>query len=101
MKREVLFEGIIHENGDLALVITYAAIGNWMPVDFWKRLIRIFDDKKRRDKDINREDLVRLEEVVTLLKQGVAHQERLERASGIGLPYWLQKFRKEEKEEEE
>ncbi len=100
MKREALFEGIIHENGDLALVITYAGIGNWMPVDFWKRLIRIFDDKERRDKRINGEDLVRLEEVVALLKQGVAHQERLE-ASGIGLPYWLQKFRKEEKEEEE
>lgn len=101
MKRESMFEGYIRENGELELVITYAAVGNWMPVDFWKRLIKIFGDEGKRDERIKGDDLVRLKQVVDLLKQGVAYQEKLEQDHGVGLPYWPRKLRQKERKWEE
>lgn len=74
VKREVLFEGV-RKQGDLSLEITGTDISIPMPVDFWKNLIERFEKTTPTDEDFERWDLTRKDEVIQILKQGIADQE--------------------------
>lgn len=72
--REVLFEAV-REQGDLSLQITGTDIAIPMPSDFWKNLIERFEKPTSTDQDFERWDLTRKDEVIQILKQGIADQE--------------------------
>lgn len=80
MKREVLFEVVKDEQGDLSLEIAPTGIGMYMPVEFWKNLIKRCEKSTESDKYFDKADLIRKGETVEMLKQGIADQEKEEEA---------------------
>jgi len=80
MKREVLFEAVRDEQGDLSLKIARTEIEGYMPIEFWKGLIKRCEKSTESDKYFDKADLIRKGKIVEMLKQGIADQEKEEKA---------------------
>lgn len=85
MKREVLFEIVRDKQGDLSLEIARTGIGMYMPVEFWKNLIKRCEKSTKSDKYFDKADLIRKGETVEMLKQGITDQEKEEEAELVAV----------------
>ena len=83
MKREVLFEAVRDEQGDLSLQITETGIGIDMSDIFWKGIIKRLEKPTETDQYFDKEEMIRKGEVIKILKEGVAAQEEEEREKEI------------------
>lgn len=74
-EREVLFEAVRDEHGDLSLEITGTGIAMDMPTAFWKDTVKRMEKRTETDEVFDQDDLARRDEVVGILKQAVSNQE--------------------------
>ena len=79
MKREVLFEAVRDEHGDLQLEITDTHIAIYMDTDFWRTIIQSLAEPAKRDDYFDVEDLSRNRKVLEMIKEGVDQQEEEEK----------------------
>ncbi len=85
MKREILFEIVRNEQGDLSLEIARTGIGMYMPVEFWKNLIKRCERSTESDKYFDKADLIRKGKIVEILKQSIADQEKEEETELVAM----------------
>lgn len=78
MKRELLFDAVRDEQGDLFLEVTGTDITIYMSVACWKEVIERFQKSATTDAAFGQEDLGRKDEVIDILKQAVRKQEEEE-----------------------
>ena len=75
-----MFEVVRDEQGDLSLEIARTGIGMYMPVEFWKSLIKRCRKSTESDKYFDKADLIRKGKMIEMLKQGIADQKKKEKA---------------------
>lgn len=80
MKREVLFEAVRDKQGNLSLEIARTEIRGYMPIKFWKSLIKRCKESTGSVKYFDKADLIRKGKIMEMLKQGIADQEKEEKA---------------------
>lgn len=97
MKREVLFEVVRDNQGGLSLEIARTEIGMYMPVEFWKNLIKRCEKSTESDKYFDSASLIRKGKIVEMLKQGIANQEAEEAAELVAIEEMEEKFLKRRK----
>ena len=78
VKREILFEAVRDEQGDLLLEVRGTAITMFMSVPFWNEVIERVQKPLVTEEHFPRGDLTRKDEVIDILKAGVRHQEQEE-----------------------
>ena len=78
MKREILFEAVRDEQGDLLLEVPETAIAMFMSVHFWNEVIERVQKPLATEEHFPRGDLTRRNEVIEILKEAVRHQEQEE-----------------------
>ncbi len=78
MKREILFDAVRDEQGDLFLEVTGTGVALYLSVAFWKEVIERLQKSTPTDEDFHQDDLTRKHEVVEILKAAVRDQEEEE-----------------------
>lgn len=68
MKREVLFEAVRDEQGNLFLSITKTRISMRMPPRFWKKLIKTIERLRGKGEHFYGEDLTRSDRVIDIIE---------------------------------
>jgi len=68
MKREVLFEAVRDEQGNLFLSITKTRISMRMRPRFWKKLIKRIEQLRGKGEHFYGEDLERSDKVIDMIK---------------------------------
>jgi len=86
LKREILFEAVRDEHGDLSLEITDTGIALDMSSEFWNGSIKRFETPSAPDEYFDTADLGRKDEVIRILKEGVANQEEEEKEENEEIP---------------
>lgn len=82
MEREILFEAVRDEEGDLFLELTETGVTMYMSVDFWKGIIERFQKSTATDSHLSPRDVTKTVEVIEILKAAVGHQEQEEEETG-------------------
>lgn len=71
MKREVLFEGVRTEAGDLTLLLGGIEAGVYMPPNFWKKMAKRLEKPTKADEYLDEEELARKKKIAKIIREAL------------------------------